>query len=105
MEVHIRKPIDSIGHIFAGGDTLPFCGRDAIAGCEREVAEAISDVSDELKNEGLTRLSWALVHSRYSEDVQPGIAMLEDGLIGMGITATAVGLRVGGIAAAFARKN
>ncbi|KAK6945189.1 Fis1, N-terminal tetratricopeptide repeat [Dillenia turbinata] len=164
MEENIRRLIDSVGNIFAGGDTLPFCGRDTIAGCEREVAEAASDIPDELKNESLTRLSWALVHSRYPADMQRGIAMLEaslvnvrnplhereklyllavgyyrtgdysrsrqfvegcleiapdwrqartlksivenqiakDGLIGMGITATALGLIVGGIAAALA---
>lgn len=46
-------------------------------GCEREVAEAEKDSSDERKSECLLRLSWALVHSKRSEDVQRGIAMLE----------------------------
>lgn len=46
-------------------------------GCEREVAEAQKGSSDELVKECIMRLSWALVHSRHSEDVQRGIAMLE----------------------------
>lgn len=54
--------------------TSLFCGWQ---GCEREVAEATKDGSDELKNESIMRLSWALVHSKQSEDVQRGIAMLE----------------------------
>ncbi|KAJ6380834.1 hypothetical protein OIU77_029684 [Salix suchowensis] len=120
-----------------------------------------------LKGDSIMRLSWALVHSKQSEDVQRGIAMLEasianssppllerekiyllavgyyrsgeysrsrqlvdqcveiapdwrqaldlkktledrvakDGVIGIGITATAVGLIAGGIAAALARKK
>ncbi|KAF8396231.1 hypothetical protein HHK36_017845 [Tetracentron sinense] len=45
-------------------------------GCEREVAND-NGVSDELRNESIMRLSWALVHSRQPEDVQRGIAMLE----------------------------
>lgn len=45
-------------------------------GCEREVAEA---GNEEQKNDSLMRLSWALVHSRQSEDVNRGIGMLEGG--------------------------
>ncbi|CAL5369795.1 unnamed protein product [Camellia sinensis] len=48
------------------------------AGCEREVSEATNGVSDELKRERIIRLSWALVHSKQPEDMQHGIAMLED---------------------------
>ncbi|KAL1307701.1 hypothetical protein AAHE18_17G051600 [Arachis hypogaea] len=135
-------------------------------GCEREVAEA-GKQSDEFLQECLLRLSWALVHSKRSQDVQRGIAMLEgslpntsdplqqreklyllavgyyrsgdysrsrdlverclmiapdwrqavtlkkaiedritkDGVIGLGIAATAVGLIAGGIAAAVSRKK
>lgn len=46
-------------------------------GCEREVREATDAGSEDLKKECLMRLSWALVHSRQTEDVQRGIAMLE----------------------------
>ena len=46
-------------------------------GCEREVAEADESASEERKNESIMRLSWALVHSRQSEDINRGIAMLE----------------------------
>ncbi|KAG2683583.1 hypothetical protein I3760_10G037900 [Carya illinoinensis] len=165
MDAKISQFFDSIGSFFSGGDQIPWCDRDIILGCEREVAEAGD--SDERKSESIMRLSWALVHSRQPEDVQRGMAMLEaslantssplqqreklyllavgyyrsgdcsrsrqlveqcleiapdwrqaqtlkktiedkiakDGVIGIGITATAVGLIVGGIAAALARKN
>ncbi|KAK2652005.1 hypothetical protein Ddye_011861 [Dipteronia dyeriana] len=167
MDAAFSKFFDSIGSFFGGGDQIPWCDRDIIAGCEREVAEAGKDGSDEQKNESIMRLSWALVHSRQPEDVQRGIAMLDaslvnsssplqqreklyllavghyrsgnysrsrqlleqcleiapdwrqalvlkktvedriakDGVIGIGITATAVGLIAGGIAAALARKK
>ncbi|KAK4580933.1 hypothetical protein RGQ29_024552 [Quercus rubra] len=166
MDVKIGKFFDSVGSFFGGGDQIPWCDRDIIGGCEREVAEAGD--SNERKSDSIMRLSWALVHSRQPEDVQRGIAMLEDslvnntssplqqreklyllaigyyrsgaysrsrqlveqcleiapdwrqaltlkkaiedkiakdGVIGIGITATAVGLIAGGIAAALARKK
>ncbi|XP_059462206.1 mitochondrial fission 1 protein A-like [Corylus avellana] len=165
MEAKIGKFFESVGSFFGGGDQIPWCDRDIIVGCEREVSEAGD--ANERKSESIMRLSWALVHSRQPEDVQRGIAMLEaslanasspleqreklyllaigyyrsgeysrsrqlvdrcleiapdwrqaltlkktiedkiakDGVIGIGITATAVGLLAGGIAAAFARKN
>ncbi|KAG0481244.1 hypothetical protein HPP92_011759 [Vanilla planifolia] len=164
MDAKIAGFFDSIGSFFGGGDNIPWCDRDIIAGCEREVADARDDT---IRNECVMRLSWALVHSRQSEDVNRGIAMLEaslnssisplqtreklyllavghyrngdyaksrqllercleiapdwrqaltlkkvvedkiakDGVIGIGIAATAVGLLVGGIAAAVARKK
>ncbi|KAJ4980087.1 hypothetical protein NE237_010867 [Protea cynaroides] len=166
MEGKIGKFFDSVSSFFSGGDQIPWCDRDIIVGCEREVAEA-NGVSEEQMNESIMRLSWALVHSKQPEDVQRGIAMLEaslagsnsplqkreklyllavgyyrsgdysrsrqlvercleiapdwrqalalkktiedhiakDGVIGIGIAATAVGLIAGGIAAALARKN
>nr|ACG32445.1 mitochondria fission 1 protein [Zea mays] len=138
--------------------------RNLIAGCEGELVNA---VNEEQRNESLMRLSWALVHSRQTDDVNRGISMLQasldnsasplqtreklyllavgfyrigdysksrqladrcleiqadwrqaislkkaiedkiakDGLIGIGIATTAVGLLVGGIAAAVARKK
>ncbi|KAJ8539819.1 hypothetical protein K7X08_014071 [Anisodus acutangulus] len=168
MDVKIGKFFESIGDFFTGGDHIPWCNSDIVAGCEREVAEAEKGTSDELKSECIMRLSWALVHSRRPEDIQRGIAMLEaslggssssplqmreklyllavgyyrsgdfprsrqlvdhcleiapdwrqaltlkktieekitkDGVIGIGIAATAVGVLVGGIAVALARKN
>ncbi|MBA0669081.1 hypothetical protein Goklo_001934 [Gossypium klotzschianum] len=54
---------------------LLFCLENHSQGCEKEAAEA--NGSDESKNECLTRFSWALVHSRRTEDVERGIAMLE----------------------------
>ncbi|GMH11455.1 hypothetical protein Nepgr_013296 [Nepenthes gracilis] len=165
MEAKAGKFLESVGNIFTGGDQLPWCDRDIIAGFEREVVEGNNGFSDDIKSECILRLSWALVHSRQSEDVQRGIAMLEaslssaskplqveerlyllavgyyrsgdyskgrqlvercleiapdwsqamtlkkaiedritkDGVIGIGIAATAVGLVVGGISAALAR--
>ncbi|CAA6654085.1 unnamed protein product [Spirodela intermedia] len=165
MEAKIGKFFESVGNFFTGGDVIPWCDRDIIAGCEREISE--TDRSSENMSESLMRLSWALVHSRQAEDVQRGIAMLEaslgnnittlqrreglyllavgyyrsgdysrsrqlveqclevqpdwrqaltlkkavedriakDGVIGIGIAATAVGLVVGGVAAALVRKK
>ncbi|KAG6769118.1 hypothetical protein POTOM_024734 [Populus tomentosa] len=137
MEAKIRGAFESVGSFFTGGDHIPWCDRDIITGCEREVAEAAEGDSEELKRDTIMRLSWALVHSKQPEDVQRGIAMLEvylgksiacyhysfaddgifaassyfiwylivNGVIGIGITATAVGLIAGGIAAALARKK
>lgn len=167
MDAKITKFFESVGNFFTGGDHIPWCDSDIVAGCEREVAEAEKGSSDELKSECIMRLSWALVHSKRPEDVQRGIAMLEaslsgsssplqtreriyllavgyyrsgdytrsrqlvercleiapdwrqalslkktieekitkDGVIGIGIAATAVGLLAGGIAAAFSRKK
>ncbi|KAL5565866.1 hypothetical protein UlMin_029030 [Ulmus minor] len=168
MEAKLGKLFESVGSFFSGGENIPWCDRDIIAGCEIEVAEAQKTSSDQLLKECLGRLSWALVHSRQPEDVQRGIAMLEasvgsgdddevqlreklyllavgyyrsgdfarsrerveqclviapdwrqaltlkkaiedrvtrDGVIGIGIAATAVGLIAGGIAAAVSRKK
>ncbi|XP_059665368.1 mitochondrial fission 1 protein A [Cornus florida] len=167
MEAKIGQFFDSVGNFFTGGDQIPWCDADIVAGCEREVAEAEKGSADELKSECIMRLSWALVHSKRPEDVQRGIAMLEaslsgissplqmrekiyllavgyyrggdysrsrqlvdrcleiapdwrqalnlkkaiedritkDGVIGVGITATVVGLLAGGIAAALSRKK
>ncbi|XP_073147234.1 mitochondrial fission 1 protein A-like [Henckelia pumila] len=167
MDAKISQFFESVTNFFTGGDHIPWSAPDVIHGCEREVAEATKEESDERKSESIMRLSWALVHGRQPEDVQRGIAMLEasltntnsplqkreklyllavgyyrsgdysrsrqlldqcleiapdwrqalslkktvedritkDGVIGMGITATAVGLLAGGLAAALARKN
>eukprot|EP00262_Sarcandra_glabra_P000656 TRINITY_DN10799_c0_g1_i1.p1 TRINITY_DN10799_c0_g1~~TRINITY_DN10799_c0_g1_i1.p1 ORF type:complete len:161 (-),score=34.39 TRINITY_DN10799_c0_g1_i1:86-568(-) len=72
----IGRFFESVGAFFGGGDAIPWCDRDLIAGCEREIAEGGSGISDE----SIMRLSWALVHSRQEEDVQRGIAMLEASL-------------------------
>ncbi|XP_042424148.1 mitochondrial fission 1 protein A-like [Zingiber officinale] len=74
MDVKIREFLDSVGSFFTGGDHIPWSDRDIIAGCEREVTES---GTTETKNEGLMRLSWALVHSRHSEDVNRGTIHLE----------------------------
>ncbi|GLT28049.1 hypothetical protein SLA2020_030060 [Shorea laevis] len=167
MEAKIGRFLESVTSFFCSGDQIPWCDRDVIAGCEREVAEAAKGGSEERKSETVMRLSWALVHARCPDDVQRGIAMLEaslansssplqqkeklyllavgyyrcadysrsrqlvvqclemqpdwkpaealkktvedriakDGVMGIGITATALGLIAGGIAAALARKN
>ncbi|KZV56482.1 mitochondrial fission 1 protein A-like [Dorcoceras hygrometricum] len=167
MDGKFGKFFDSVGNLFTGGDHLPWCDPDVTAGCEREVAEAEKNASDEQRSESIMRLSWALVHSRRPDDVQRGIAMLEaslprskiplkvreelyllavglyrsgdytrsrqlveraleiapdwrqaltlkkaiedkitkDGMIGIGIAATAVGLLAGGIVAALSTRK
>ncbi|CAI9785770.1 unnamed protein product [Fraxinus pennsylvanica] len=82
MEAKIGKFFESVGDFFTGGDQIPWCEPDIIAGCEREVADAAKGSSDELKSECIMKLSWALVHSKRAEDVQRGIAMLEASLAG-----------------------
>ncbi|PSR90148.1 Mitochondrial fission 1 protein like [Actinidia chinensis var. chinensis] len=83
MEAKIGKFFETVGNFFTGGDQIPLCDGDIVAGCEREVAEAEKGSSDEFKSECIMRLSWALVHSRRQEDVQRGIAMLEASLDGI----------------------
>ncbi|GJN07853.1 hypothetical protein PR202_ga25721 [Eleusine coracana subsp. coracana] len=117
MGEQVGRFMDTVGSIFRGSDTLPWCDRDLIAGFEGEVAEAATEAQ---KNDSLMRLSWALVHSRQPEDVNRGIGMLQgnihsaarilfqrndlrDGMIGMAIITGAfgvVGLVAGGIIAA-----
>lgn len=77
MDAKIGGFFESVGNFFTGGDHIPWCDSDIVTGCEREVAEAGKGSSDELKNQCIMRLSWALVHSKRPEDVQRGIAMLE----------------------------
>ncbi|KAF8085565.1 hypothetical protein N665_0663s0012 [Sinapis alba] len=167
MDSKMGNFFDSIGSFFSGGDKIPWCDRDVILECEKEVRSATDGDSEDQKKESIMRFSWALVHSRQAEDIHRGIAMLEaslassspplqdreklyllavgyyrtgdysrsrqlverclevqpdwrqalalkqsiedkiakDGVIGIGITATAVGLIAGGIAAALARKK
>ncbi|KAJ6984625.1 mitochondrial fission 1 protein A-like [Populus alba x Populus x berolinensis] len=80
MEAKLGKVFESITNFFTGADQIPWCDRDIVAGCEQEVHEAEKGPSDEFKNECIMRLSWALVHSRQTEDVHRGIAMLESSL-------------------------
>ncbi|KAK6925550.1 Fis1, C-terminal tetratricopeptide repeat [Dillenia turbinata] len=145
MEAKIRMFFESVSTFFSGGDQIPWCDRDIVAGCEREVAEAAKGESEELKSECIMRLSWALVHSRQPEDlpwptpqkmyllavgyyrsgdytrsnwwkiIAPDRRQAQtlkktiedhttkDGVTGIGIAATAVGLLAGGIAAALFR--
>ncbi|CAI0541396.1 unnamed protein product [Linum tenue] len=77
MEAKLGKFFESVTNFFTGGDQIPSCDRDIVAGCEQEVREAQEGSNEELKNECIMRLSWALVHSKQPEDVQRGIAMLE----------------------------
>ncbi|XP_034693147.1 mitochondrial fission 1 protein A-like isoform X2 [Vitis riparia] len=81
MEAKTGKFFESVGAFLdGGGDQIPWCDRDVIAGCEKEVADAANGGSEEHKSECIMRLSWALVHSRQAEDIQRGIAMLEASL-------------------------
>uniref|UniRef100_A0A0D9VAA2 Mitochondrial fission 1 protein n=1 Tax=Leersia perrieri TaxID=77586 RepID=A0A0D9VAA2_9ORYZ len=79
VEAKIGRLVGAVGDFFSGGDNVPWCDCDVIAGCEREVAEV---ATEEHKNEGIVRLSWALVHSRNMDDVNRGIAMLQASLGG-----------------------
>ncbi|KAK9936622.1 hypothetical protein M0R45_013451 [Rubus argutus] len=67
-----------VGSLFGREDQIPWCDREIILGCEREVAEDMDkgESREEHKSESIMRLSWALVHSRQPEDVERGIAML-----------------------------
>lgn len=168
MSRNVNSFLDSIGSFFGSGDNLPWTDADIIANCDREaIGEGAGLSKDTDNSDSIMRLSWALVHSRRSADVQRGIAMLEaaldrdggplqkreilyllavghyraedyprsrqfidqalqiapdfrqalalrkaleekitkDGVIGIGIAVTAVGLVVGGIAAALSRKK
>ncbi|CAL5437992.1 unnamed protein product [Camellia sinensis] len=83
MEAKIGNFFGSVGNFFSGGDQIPWCDGDIVSGCEREVAEAEKGSSVEHKSQCITRLSWALVHSKRPEDMQRGIAMLEASLAGI----------------------
>lgn len=74
MDKKVSKFFDSVGDFFSSSQKIPWCDRDIVAGCERDVAEGDSS---EKRNESILRFSWSLVHSRQPEDVQRGIAMLE----------------------------
>ncbi|VVB05958.1 unnamed protein product [Arabis nemorensis] len=80
MDAKIGQFFESVGSFFSGGDQIPWADADVIAGCEREVKEATDTGTQERVTECLMRLSWALVHSHQTEDVQRGIAMLEASL-------------------------
>ncbi|XP_026452979.1 mitochondrial fission 1 protein B-like [Papaver somniferum] len=60
-----------------GTDQIP-CYRDMILDYEKD----ITDEHDEVTNESIIKLCWALVHSRQPEDVQRGLDMLE-GYVGV----------------------
>ncbi|KAI3471738.1 hypothetical protein Pfo_028388 [Paulownia fortunei] len=58
----INQFFESVTNFFGGGDHIPWSTPDVILSCEREVAEASKDESND----------------RTNENVQRGIAMLED---------------------------
>ncbi|CAL5423468.1 unnamed protein product [Camellia sinensis] len=80
MGVGVDSPIfpRKAAGVRIAGQGAPIEAAPAKKGCEREVSEAANGVLDELKSERIIRLSWALVHSKQPEDMQHGIAMLED---------------------------
>ncbi|KAM0889773.1 hypothetical protein ACQ4PT_027492 [Festuca glaucescens] len=80
MEAKMSKFFDSVGNFFTGGDNIPWCDRDIIA----------------------IQPDWRQASS-LKKAIEDKIA--KDGVIGIGIATTAVGLIVGGIAAALARRN
>ncbi|MCL7050160.1 hypothetical protein MKW94_013282 [Papaver nudicaule] len=71
----LKKKFGSVLSFLIGGDYQYY--RDMILDCERDIDEAGDDTPDEVKNENIIKLSWALVHTRQSKDVERGIALLE----------------------------
>ncbi|MCL7040950.1 hypothetical protein MKW94_007529 [Papaver nudicaule] len=71
----LKKKFGSVLWFLIGGDYQYY--RDMILDCERDIAEVGDDAPDEVKNENIIKLSWALVHTRQLEEVQRGIAMLK----------------------------
>ncbi|KAM5587904.1 mitochondrial fission 1 protein A [Rosa sericea] len=79
MKEMMNNIFDSVSSLFGSGeDHIPWCNRDIIHRCEREVGEVMNkgESTEEHKSESIMRLSWALVHSMQREDVQRGIDML-----------------------------
>ncbi|GLJ16006.1 hypothetical protein SUGI_0265110 [Cryptomeria japonica] len=77
----MRNFFDSMASFFGVGDDLPWTDAHIISTCEREAAGEGAGLSkDSDMSDTIMRLSWALVHSRRSSDVQRGIAMLEAAL-------------------------
>lgn len=69
--------LESVTNFFGSSDNLPWTDAAAIEACERDVADPGQVAAQE---ENLSKLAWALVHSRREGDVLRGIAMLEDQL-------------------------
>ncbi|TQD92743.1 hypothetical protein C1H46_021621 [Malus baccata] len=109
MADNVGKFFDSVSNFFSGGDQIPWCDRDLIAGIEKEVADAQNGSPDHVFKECLMRLSWALIAPDWRQALNlkkmNEARIKRDGAIGIGIAATAVGLLAGGIAAAVARKK
>ncbi|XP_022894007.1 mitochondrial fission 1 protein A-like [Olea europaea var. sylvestris] len=57
MEAKVSQFFESVTNFFSGGDHIPWSTPDVILGCEREVAEASKDNSDERKSESIMRMS------------------------------------------------
>ncbi|XP_026417726.1 mitochondrial fission 1 protein A-like isoform X2 [Papaver somniferum] len=74
----LKKKFGSVLWFLIGGPHQYYL--DMILDCERDIAEAGDDAPDEVKNENIIKLSWALVHTRQPEDVQRGIALLDASL-------------------------
>lgn len=68
---------ESVKNLFGSSDSLPWIDAQAIEACEQDVTDPGQAAS---KEENLSKLAWALVHSRKESDVLRGIAMLEDQL-------------------------
>ncbi|MCL7050767.1 hypothetical protein MKW94_030772 [Papaver nudicaule] len=71
----LKKKFRPVLGFLIGGDHQYYL--DMILDCERDIAEAGDDIPDEVKNEHIIKLSWALVHTRRPENVQRGMAMVE----------------------------
>ncbi|KAK9922277.1 hypothetical protein M0R45_030749 [Rubus argutus] len=132
MEEMMNKFFESVGSLFGGGDQIPWCDRDVILGCERERGTAMLQASLANTNSPLHQREklylLAVGYYRSSDysnsrhlveqcleiapDWRQALALkktvedqiAKDGFIGIGITASAVGLIAGGIVAALVRR-
>nr|XP_043636933.1 mitochondrial fission 1 protein A-like [Erigeron canadensis] len=71
---------EAIRSFFTPGYSFSLCNSTLIHFCRRDYAlveNRLDSSYDDIRNECLLRLSWALAHSRRPEDVQHGIRMLE----------------------------
>ncbi|GKV41696.1 hypothetical protein SLEP1_g49195 [Rubroshorea leprosula] len=132
MEAKIGRFLESVTSFFCSGDQIPWCDRDVIAvNVRRGIAmleASLANSSSPLQQKEKLYLlavgyyrcgdyprSRQLVGQclEMQPDWKPADALrktvedriAKDGVIGIGITATALGLIAGGIAAALARKN
>lgn len=73
LKMDVDKLWDKVTKLFNSGDELPYSDAATIQAAERDMNDP--GVTD--KKEAAARLAWAFVHSKSSDDVKRGIAMLQ----------------------------